>query len=349
MCLFPTKSGYPCGKCIDCLSKKRNDWSLRLQYEYDYWFSLGRSTWMALLTYDELHVPRTSKGNLSLRQRDVQLFLKRLRKRLNCDHIFVRYFYCGEYGPSTKRPHYHLLIFGLPSEWKYRKVFDLLQDCWPNGCIGKKLGKTKGHKGPHYATKYMINKILKLDDPEQEKPFTRMSKGLGISFIMDVVQDDHGLRKVGFKDKTLSRFNGTKVENVDLSELYDSLFPIVKLSNGYDRSSIPQVFDDQEAIEIANLIVHYLHDRVPVDINGQTIRCKLPRYYRDRVFDKFERDLLNFANQVLFVTPLLKEYQEKYGEYDSTHDIPMKLLQAMEKQNRLISNYIKESKSKDRL
>lgn len=48
----------------------------------------------------------------TLRFSDVQKFLKRLRrfnekKGMPC----VRYAYCGEYGPTTHRPHYHLILF----------------------------------------------------------------------------------------------------------------------------------------------------------------------------------------------------------------------------------------------
>lgn len=48
-------------------------------------------------------------GNVS--KRDVQLFMKRLRKRIRPHK--VRYFAGAEYGPNgTRRPHYHLCIFG---------------------------------------------------------------------------------------------------------------------------------------------------------------------------------------------------------------------------------------------
>lgn len=42
-----------------------------------------------------------------INKRDVQLFIKRLRKLLP-----VRYFACGEYGTRSGRPHYHAIIFG---------------------------------------------------------------------------------------------------------------------------------------------------------------------------------------------------------------------------------------------
>lgn len=58
------------------------------------------------LTYDEENNPG---GNLN--PRDLQLFLKRVRKEVApCK---IRFYAVGEYGTKTKRPHYHLIIFGM--------------------------------------------------------------------------------------------------------------------------------------------------------------------------------------------------------------------------------------------
>lgn len=42
-----------------------------------------------------------------LNKRDLQLFIKRLRRSNR-----LRYFACGELGEQTKRPHYHAIVFG---------------------------------------------------------------------------------------------------------------------------------------------------------------------------------------------------------------------------------------------
>ncbi len=72
------------------------------------------------LTYDDEHLPINDyvdsdgviHGKPTLRKRDVQLFLKRLRKNYKYDN-HIKYFCCGEYGGKTFRPHYHLIIFGF--------------------------------------------------------------------------------------------------------------------------------------------------------------------------------------------------------------------------------------------
>lgn len=325
MCLFPSKQGFPCGHCVDCLSKKRNDWSIRLQEEYNYWFSRGRNTYMALLTYDEDNVPRTSSGTRSLRQRDVQLFMKRLRKRLSKDKVFCRFFYCGEYGPTTKRPHYHILLFGLPMEWSKKKCFQYVQDAWHLGFVGNDFDVVRSEAGIHYCTKYMINKILKLSDNECEKPFTRCSKGLGMSFLFDVVEDETGLHKGDKRKDIIERFNGA----FDLD------------SEALVRH-FREIDNDLDKIEFLRYIERILNDR----IHRGKFRSKMPRYYRVRIFDGCLRFLLNAVSAEFYWKVKEREYLEKYGDYDKTHDIHMKTLMAMEKESRLIGDYIKQSKDK---
>lgn len=67
---------------------------------------------MLTLTYNDAHLPRSAEiiGG-ELERRDVQLFLKRLRKHFGAQRI--RFFGCGEYGTrGTLRAHYHIIIFG---------------------------------------------------------------------------------------------------------------------------------------------------------------------------------------------------------------------------------------------
>ncbi len=92
----------PCGKCTGCASDKALEWSIRIYHEAQ----LHDQNCFITLTYDDNCLPADNKIN----KRDVQLFLKRLRKHLKPHKI--RYFLTGEYGSQTKRPHYHAIIFG---------------------------------------------------------------------------------------------------------------------------------------------------------------------------------------------------------------------------------------------
>lgn len=93
----------PCGQCIGCRLELRRQWAVRCVNEA----SLHEDNAFITLTYDDAHLPK----NGSVCKRDVQLFLKKLRRRYPDDRI--RYFAVGEYGERTWRPHYHVLLFGF--------------------------------------------------------------------------------------------------------------------------------------------------------------------------------------------------------------------------------------------
>lgn len=103
----------PCGRCLACKLDRARDWTCRNLLE----LQEHAKACFVTLTYDDIHVPRTVYAEpvngevagdaYTLVRRDLQLFLKRLRKKHD-----VRYFACGEYGDTTARPHYHLILYG---------------------------------------------------------------------------------------------------------------------------------------------------------------------------------------------------------------------------------------------
>lgn len=92
----------PCGRCLGCRMSKAQDWQTRLQHEA----SQHNASSFLTLTYNDAELP----ADYGLCVRDLQLFMKRLRKWW--DHP-IRFFACGEYGDTGLRPHYHALVFGL--------------------------------------------------------------------------------------------------------------------------------------------------------------------------------------------------------------------------------------------
>lgn len=93
----------PCGKCSGCRLEHSRQWALRCMHEK----RMHQHSAFLTLTYDNKHLPA---GN-TLIKRDLQLFMKRLRKDGSLvGSGSVRFFACGEYGEKTHRPHYHLLL-----------------------------------------------------------------------------------------------------------------------------------------------------------------------------------------------------------------------------------------------
>lgn len=159
----------PCGKCFACLQKKRGEWSIRLKHELKYH---TKATFLTM-TYNDDNVPikqSEDKFTLTVCKEDVQLFLKRLRKKLKNE---IKYYLVSEYGGTTYRPHYHAIIYGL-SYHDHQVIYD----AWKKGNI--KLG-TVTDASIHYVTGYLISKDSTPDGAE--RVFSLMSKGLGKKHI----------------------------------------------------------------------------------------------------------------------------------------------------------------------
>lgn len=96
----------PCGQCIGCRLERSRSWAIRLMKEYN----LHDRCSFLTLTYKDSSLPKTRTKLPTLKLEHTQKFMKRLRKRLS--PASLRYFLCGEYGETTQRPHYHLILFG---------------------------------------------------------------------------------------------------------------------------------------------------------------------------------------------------------------------------------------------
>lgn len=94
-----------CGQCKSCRIRRQAGWSFRNIME----FRLNSTAAFVTLTYSN-----PMKAEI-LDYRDIQLFLKRLRKNHPTP---IRYFCVGEYGAKSGRGHWHLLIYGLEGQEK---------------------------------------------------------------------------------------------------------------------------------------------------------------------------------------------------------------------------------------
>lgn len=127
--------------------------------------------------------------------RDMQLFIKRLRKL----HVSpLRYFGMGEYGEKLGRPHYHLAIFGL-------SILDaqMVQDAWSldNEPLGFVHVGDLNQKSAQYIAGYTIKKLGGQTEGKHPE-FARMSRGLGreaIGPMADAICEP-GARKTLFNE-----------------------------------------------------------------------------------------------------------------------------------------------------
>lgn len=164
----PDKVPVPCGRCPPCQKRRVSQWAFRLKQQE----RISCTAYFITLTYNTLHVPITSKGFMSLKKRDYQLFMKRLRKVHKNEKI--TYYACGEYGSNNYRPHYHAIIFNCRE--------DEIARAWQLGEVH--IGKVTG-ASIAYTLKYINKgKIIPMHQNDDRIPeFSLMSKGMGSNFL----------------------------------------------------------------------------------------------------------------------------------------------------------------------
>ena len=165
----------PCGHCIGCRLDYSRSWADRMMLELE----TEKKAIFLTLTYDNDHAPWSqfdSEGDplyASLDKRDCQLFMKKLRSRFDGKDgrpfAKIRFFLAGEYGPSTLRPHYHAIVFGLgrsdfPDSVQHGcnelgqryYISNTLSDIWSNGFV---LLSDVSWKTCAYVARYVTKKL----------------------------------------------------------------------------------------------------------------------------------------------------------------------------------------------
>lgn len=175
----------PCGHCIECLRQWSQDWRFRLEQERKH----SDTCLYLTLTFRPECIPvrfndEVGEWQSYVSKRDVQLFLKRVRKHCPALKDNLRYFAVGEYGGDFNRAHYHLVLFiGHNIGWNYSQFHRLFSYCWNQGFIKLKVTEPRNIK---YVTKY----LNKLDDsPHITPPFKLFSKSLGLCYLTDKMLD----------------------------------------------------------------------------------------------------------------------------------------------------------------
>ena len=214
----------PCGQCIGCRLERSRQWALRCVHESEF----HQQNCFLTLTYDPEHLPK----NGSLNVRDIQLFLKKLRKAIEPDK--VRFFQCGEYGSNFDRPHHHMILFGydFPDKELFfksvngQKVYRsrMLEKLWIHGFSS--IGDVS-FESAAYVARYCLKKVTG-DEAEDyygdRKPeYVTMSRRPGIAadwitkYMTDVypkdfltIRDGVRCKPAKFYDRIFEKNHGEK-------------------------------------------------------------------------------------------------------------------------------------------
>lgn len=164
----------PCGKCPQCLMRRAQGWIFRMEQES----KRAQCALFLTLTYDTNTVPITERGYMTLKKKDVQDYLKRIRfslykRGVDMKKHPVKYYCAGEYGGKTNRPHYHIILFNVDESTAAYE--------WRKGNVH--FGTAEG-ASIAYTTKYIMKQPLPKHGKNDRAPeFSLMSKRLGANYL----------------------------------------------------------------------------------------------------------------------------------------------------------------------
>lgn len=144
------------------------------------------------------------------------------------EDVKFRYFLCGEYGPVTLRPHYHVILWFSQefSEQQRRYINKVISSCWPFGSIDTKPVTFTGIN--NYVSSYVVSSsnLPRILQKRHLRPFVIFSKNPSIGYYeFDDVEIQKILVTGTFEYR---KYDSAKKEFVDVpvsTAFYNRYFP----------------------------------------------------------------------------------------------------------------------------
>lgn len=288
----------PCGHCAECLKSIQNEWLVRLYHQF-------RATPKAVfvtLTYNESSVPTvfnelTGEAWLSVCKRHIQLCLKRYRRYLDVnytsfDRPTFKYFITSEYGPRTKRPHYHGIFFGVSRKELLPFLLDWQKSYGFVNASDIECSTSHHQKSARYVSKYCTKGMFENPLVEMglvEPTFHLISKGIGALYVAQM-RDFHLA-----KDTVFYR-PGVLYTNDYLDQVLSRLRCLLPNGRGYNSSSSGSGESDY-------------------------FSYRLPKYYKEKIFS------ISSGNEMYFLKAALA--RRLCEVHDEVHNRQLDELQAL--------------------
>lgn len=165
----------PCGTCEECKREYSKTWAVRCALEA----SKYKNNWFITLTYNNNHYRKLNKD-------DIREFLDNLSQK---KAKTFKYWLAGEYGPTTGRAHYHMILINFDIKGKpiakspYGNIIyesEIINKAWGKGyCEIQEAGdnamaycaKYASKSGKEFNFRPMMSKGLGLDQLKEQQEF----------------------------------------------------------------------------------------------------------------------------------------------------------------------------------
>lgn len=201
----------PCGHCEECKKMKRNDWFVRLYYQFKECQLNNGFALFLTLTFDNFHLPKCH-GFPCFDKTIVQKYVKRVRSEISRTFPFidckenVKYACFFEYGENTHRPHMHILWY-FNCWFPAGIVRNIVKSQWLCGFTkfgSLNQGFVNDVGGIKYCAKYVSKSVY---EDNYLKKLSIQLRNLGVSeeelknfFPRPLCSNNLGLYALGFND-----------------------------------------------------------------------------------------------------------------------------------------------------
>lgn len=344
-CLKPTKFNstggvyVSCGQCMPCRVKRRQEWLTKLILE---WLTWNKGVFVTL-TYAPENLPdKEFFDGGSLNKSDAQKFMKRFRFhfKLLDPNREIRYYLVGEYGDTTQRAHYHVLIFNVDLQ----EATTILEKSWKLGFVT--VAELHINRLA-YTCNYTLKKMTSLHDfPDGRLPeFSLMSRKpaigyYGLNLIIALLKDKKLFPKhyTGSYEKwymeqagfILNEWNGTFAWK-------DGTIVLPNNEQGWEYALKNGVrvlrLDINMCRSLAKLMNPTLCD--VVDVNTELVASKKSKIAHDMRVLKSTVSKLSFETECYYDETKQKFQRKQSDEYEKTKLQAEKLQRQTKKKSKL--------------
>lgn len=282
----------PCRKCTECRLQYSREWATRCMCES----MTSTQSWFLTLTYDEEHVPGINKRTgelfhgfgtyekrngkfeqvMTLEPEDMTRFKDSLDKKLRrAGKKPLRYYYCGEYGSTTFRPHYHMIAFNLELEESEMKLQFInnehqpiykcqwLEDLWGKGMV--RIGAVTWNSAA-YVARYIMKKQTGKEGEKRKEIIGNIPEYVTMSTRPGIGKDYALMNRETIEALDKIILPGKKAKNVHTIKYFEKLYDdLYEQENGQDATLLRKQERFKKNQELQRMKIEVLQKKSTLD------------------------------------------------------------------------------------